>query len=466
MSPAVVCPSVGIRMSSCAPLADPSQAELVTPADCATASPHATSERQANDVPPPVYGRGRDEMEGERERRQTQLEALWHESSRDRQRHCRRTPTGITSAVNAYQSDRGTYFTGLQTCGHITCPVCGPAIREQERRRVFALVAAHLAAGGYAYTFLLTLSHGPMDRLGDLLNALDAGRSAAIGGDGGSRWARDRKRYGIAGTSWHREEMHGMNGWHPHVHGLLFVERELTPAELDALQSRIYGRHRAALEAKGYRAQAAFNGIQVVRSTESIAGYLTKQDRMAGRIAAEMTRGDLKKGKGLETPGSILHRFTLTGDVADLDLYRDYEQAMAGRHWRYVSSALLKRYGIDADGNPTEADVDAGLADGQDHKDAQDAVGGTLVMEIPVLAWRVITGRRGAVSQLRRLIHVGSLDAARQLVARALWESERRAVDRPNKHPTFGRRWGPYSPPARLPPECPRPAPQMPSQSA
>ena len=421
----VVCPSGLSAIPETAPnrdRVDARQSQLVTSADNATASVSETSgDRLENGHTAPVhrpYAAGVDAS-------QRSLEALWRESIRPRQRNCRRVPSGTsTGTVDVYRSDRGTYFTGLQTCGHSTCPVCGPLIRERERDRVQELVASHLDAGGSVYLFLLTLSHGPKDRLGDLLDALDAGRSAAIGGKGGSRWAKDRRDYGIEGTSWHREEVHGRNGWHPHVHGLLLTSRDLTDGELDALQSRIYGRHLAALKARGYRAQAAWNGIQRVHSPDAVADYLTKQDRMARRIAAEMTRGDLKQGKGL-TPGAILYRFSVTGDVDDLDTFRDYESACEGRRWRYLSPALAKRYAIDA-----EAEATCESAEEQDRADAQETVGGTLAVQVPVGAWRVLTRTLGAVSTLRRLVHAGDVDGTWQLVARAVRESERRPPDR------------------------------------
>lgn len=338
--------------------------------------------------------------------------------------------------MDAYRSERGTYFTGLQTCGHTSCPVCGPAIRERERARVAALVAAHLDAGGSVYLFLLTVSHGPLDSAGAVVAALDAGRAAAIGSKGGSRWALDRKRYAIAGTCWHREELHGRNGWHFHTHGLLFTDRELTGDELDALQKRVFGRHRDALRARGFDASDRFNGIERVLSPESVAGYLTKQDGAADRIAAELTRGDLKRGKGM-TPGAILDSFTETGDLAALNLFRDYEQACEGRRWRYLSPALAALYGVSIDAPGDVDNADDGQQDGtesadaQDAQDARDDVGGQLVCRIPLTAWRVICGRLGTVSHLRSLIHSGDLDGARQLVASAQRESETRARDRP-----------------------------------
>lgn len=363
------------------------------------------------------------------ESRQTALEALWTFSNRPRQRHCRRVPNGASDgSVAVHRSESGTYFTGLQTCGHISCPVCGPKIRRAERERVSHIVESHLASGGSVYLFLLSVSHGPHDGLSDLLDAMDAGRSVAIGGKGGSRWAKDRRDHGIVGTAWYREEVKGRNGWHPHYHGLLFTEGELSDDELLLLQERIYGRYREGLATKGRWARRVANSLQPVRSVESLADYVTKQDAVAASIAAEMTRGDVKTSKGT-TPGAMLERFAATGDDAHLQDFLDYEAACEGRRWRYLSPALTALYGA-ADAT-AEADVEG--AEAEDLADAAEAIGGVRVFSIPGTAWKVLTRTLGAVQRLRALVHADRIDAALAMVHAAEREAYRRAADRPGR---------------------------------
>ena len=360
------------------------------------------------------------------------LEALWGESSRKRQRMCRRVPHGGALAVEVYRSERGTYFGGLQTCGHVTCPVCGPAMRRAERERLRLIVGAHLDAGGGVYTMLLSLSHGPHDPLDVLLDALGQGRKRAIGGDGGSRWQRDRKRFGILGHSWHLETVKGRNGWHPHLHALLFTAGPLDASEIGQMQSRLFGRFRDGLQDEGFTALESCNQIQELRSPDAIADYLTKGDSLdaiADGIAAEVSRGDLKAGRGA-TPGQMLYRFTQTGDVSDLDAFRDHEQAMSGRHWRYLSPSLVKRYAPELDTGRT--------AEEQDRADSQEVVEGERVAEIPLPAWRQITRTRGAVSRVRELADRRDLDGLHALIR----EAEARAAagrDRPPRRGAWGR---------------------------
>ena len=360
------------------------------------------------------------------------LEALWAESSRKRQRACRRYPVQGASGVEVHRGERGTYFGGLQTCGHSTCPICGPAMRQAERQRIQAIVGAHLAAGGQVYTMLLSLSHGPFDALDALLDALAAGRSRAIGGKGGGRWARDRKRFGIAGCSWHLETVKGRNGWHPHLHVLLFTDRVLDAAEVGRMQSRVFGRYRDGLRAEGFTALESCNQVQLLRSPDAIADYLTKGDKLgavAAGIAAEVSRGDLKRGHGL-TPSALLYRFTQTGDTADLNAFRDHEHAMRGRRWRSISPALTKRYAPDGA---------AGLsAEEQDRLDSQTVQGGEHVATISLPAWGQITRTPGAVSRVRALADRRDLDGLNALIR----EAEARAVagrDRPPRRGAWTR---------------------------
>lgn len=388
------------------------QSQLVTTADNATASPTA---------------------ELRRDTRQAALEALWTESNRPRQRNCRRVAAGQSNGfVEVHRSERGTYFTGLQTCGHASCPVCGPKIREARRIQLKDLVDAHLEAGGSVYLFMLSCSHGPLDSLRDLLNAMDAGRVKAIGGKGGSRWTRDRKTYGIEGTAWFREETLGRNGWHPHYHGLLFTNRELADEEIAALQGRIYGRFMEGLGSKGRWSHSEFNAIQRVRTADAIPDYLTKQDT-SSTVAAEMTRGDLKTGSGV-SPGSLIRQFAATGDVDLLTRFLEYEAACEGRRWCYVSPALVKRY----TGGEAATDEDLAGAESEDLDASTEEIGGVLVLRIELVAWAVLTRRHGAIARIRQLVHAGEIEAAREMADDALHEG-RSAMNKRRDRPLWHR---------------------------
>lgn len=329
------------------------------------------------------------------------LEAMWSESDRPRSRLCRRVVSGQGFGVDVDRSlETGTAFArGLQSCGHVTCPRCGPIIRRAERDRLEHAVQGHLDAGGTLLTGVFTLSHGPFDHLSDLVAGLEAGRRKAFAGT----WYRDRERFGVVGSTWHLETMwgspqEGLNGWHPHYHTLLFVDRELTDGELDELNARLYGRYSAGLKSVGYRSLATFNHLQRVNTASKAAHYVAKD------MAEEMVMGETKTGTGV-SPLALLHRFTETGDMEDLDRFNQHEMAMASngngkgrpRRWRQWSKGLADRYGVE---DATEA-ADQAAADAED---ADGDSGSEHVLHVETPVWNEMTAQLGAVETLYSLV--------------------------------------------------------------
>lgn len=379
---------------------------------------------------------------GHPDRRLWLLEALRPDSAVSRVGHCRRTPIGAGGAGReadpVYRRKAGddgkalVYVSGLQTCGRITCPVCGVRIRRAERERMRHLNAAHLAAGGALCMSILSLSHGPLDDPADVLDALYAGRRRAVGSDAGGAWAKDRERFGVVGVAWHLDPPPiGKNGMHWHLNLTWYLERELTPDELAELQARVHGRYTRELERRGRWAHASLNEIQPVRCPEKAADYVAKPDGahgptgpadVAATMAGEATRGDVKRSKG-RLPLDVLAEWGETGDYAALELFQAYERALDGRTWRYKPAALLARYGDGeaveqgaeepAEGSP-EAEAAALLDDADD---ASDDVGGSVVLRPGRDGWRAIQATWGADRRVRGLLRSGEDERARSYVA-------------------------------------------------
>ena len=354
------------------------------------------------------------------------LEALREDSAVSRVGNCRWAAQGegskrgeVEPRYRRVKRDGrvSSYVSGLQTCGRITCPVCGHRIRMAEREAVQRLAAGHLAAGGVLYTSIMSLSHGPNDDPGRVLDALYAGRQRSIGSAAGGAWAKDRKRYGVAGVTWHLDPPPvGKNGLHWHLHLLWFADRELSADELVALQGRVHGRYLKGLSKHGKRAYAAFNGIEPVRCASEAAAYVVKT---SAAISAEVAQGEGKQSAG-RLPLDLLAEYRETGDMEPLAVFNAYERAMDGRTWRYKPAALTKRYGGDDtpagadDPDAPEAVAAAGLADAAD---ASDEVGGAVVLSPGGQGWRVIRSTAGAHRLVKRLLDEERDDEARAYVA-------------------------------------------------
>jgi hypothetical protein len=288
---------------------------------------------------------------------------------------------------------------GLQTCGHHTCPRCGPIIARAEAERLTALYAAHLDRGGVLITGVLTLSHGPRDRLADLMDAQDSARRAAMQG---AAWRKAKRRNAVTGYTWHRECTHGKNGFHPHSHLVLLLEHDVSDEDVEALWGALVEPYRARLEREGIRTSGVCNDWQRVRDGAGMAEYL----------AGEQALGQSKEGKG-RTLLSVLDEYEQTGDLAAARLYTEWEYAMEGRRWRQWSNGLAARYGVQGG---TQNDDDEAAA----QEDADDAVGSTAaetVIEMDAPTWRALARRRGAVVALLILVEDRQDEQARALVA-------------------------------------------------
>lgn len=118
------------------------------------------------------------------------------------------------------------YWSGLVTCGSVWhCPVCAEKVSIARRDQVAEAVRAHQAepCGGVAYMATLTIRHHQFDRLIDLLATI---RKAWGKLKTGAPRRRARGRAGWVGDIRSLEVTRGANGWHPHLHVLLFLDRD------------------------------------------------------------------------------------------------------------------------------------------------------------------------------------------------------------------------------------------------
>jgi hypothetical protein len=240
---------------------------------------------------------------------------------------------------------------GVKRCASPwACPVCAPTIGERRAREVDQMIAACIAEGGSALFVTATLQHTSEDELAELLDVVQRSWSRT--------WRFKKRPDWYGGQSRAIEVVWGArNGWHPHVHAVVFVEAghplEVVEAEVQALGQE-WARH---AEAQGRKARVSpvrdrqtgelvRPGWHVRRVTEAgaAASYLTKVEG-GWNAGLELARADLKKGKGI-TPLQLLDQAVL-GDGRAQYLYSEYEQATFGRRRIVTSPGLAKRWGVD-----------------------------------------------------------------------------------------------------------------------
>lgn len=269
---------------------------------------------------------------------------LWRHSSLKRVRLCGWAQNGTTDGfVGVRINTNGTRtagFSGLQTCGSVhACPTCNAKIAAGRADDLAAAVNRWHERGGSVVLVTLTMRHRHDQRLSDLWEALSYAWSKATSGRG---WATDVAAHGsyVAGKTripWARavEATHGANGWHLHVHALVFLAGEV---DADALGASMFQRWRDALMRKGLDAPVShLGGLDVTHvgsASEAVGRYLAKSTWAHDAAGAgwEVAGGAMKDGRrGNRAPFAILRSFVETGDLDALDLWREWERASKGR---------------------------------------------------------------------------------------------------------------------------------------
>lgn len=240
---------------------------------------------------------------------------------------CGRRPLGEGVAVLYHPEHASASYGGVAVCGSPwACPVCAPRIAAGRADEVKRGAAAWSARGGHLVMVTLTLRHQRLHTLKFLLEALNAAYRKIRGG---GNFMRFKAKYGLKGTITSREITEGKNGWHPHLHALLFVKTYLTYEERREMRRWIYNEWVKQLKKFGLDATYE-HGVSVQDIQAENAPYLTKvQESWSG--ANEFSSHLTKEAKrGNRTPAKLL-ALAAAGD-----------QVAARRFVEYVSATKRK----------------------------------------------------------------------------------------------------------------------------
>lgn len=305
----------------------------------------------------------------------------------------------------------------------------GVQLYEMRPRTIWRGAPAR-AGRGHLATFLVSIPHQMGDPLADTWDHLKGTFSRVLSGAG---WARDCERFDIVGYHAAHEPTVGRNGWHPHGHGLLFLDRELTEAERVELADRMHERSVAYAEAHGLRPPArALSVVSPVRDEEQIALYLAKvnpedypsETAARGRAAElangeterlgyEIARGDLKLGT---TDDAGRYRGLAPMELAALAceskphrrLWAEFERASKGR-WSVYPSRNLRRLYPEALQEMSDEEAAA-----QQARTEQ-----TRWLEIEPVEWQACASETGQTAYLRMAMEI-STTAARAFLLSCL----------------------------------------------
>lgn len=390
------------------------------------------------------------DVRSSRQRRRVRYAAqrvLWNVSSLKRVRACGRrlrSEDGAQLRVTVGEDGRShAGFAGVQTCGSVwACPNCSARIMAFRAAEIAQAVDGWEATGGRDGTggqvafFTFTMRHHAGMRLADIWDALSEGWHAitagkvhqaekAVYGQETTRVVASGRRKGETVPChvlpWLRvvELTHGVaNGWHLHVHALVFLDKDVTEDEVHDLYRTWWGRWKAGLESAGVDGALMVNEARVLRGKEvaaRIGKYATKAVYTAGEVGGlEVGRGDLKSGRfGNRGIWEVLRDVVLQPNGPELverdaALWREYEQASKRRRqmtWARGARDLLG-LGVEVD-DETIADEEVGTV--------EDAV-----VNLPPASWRDLVRVPGRRVELLEAVESVPIGQARATATRLL----------------------------------------------
>lgn len=224
-------------------------------------------------------------------------------------------------------------FVGLETCGSVwVCPPCSARIMLKRGLELAAGVDGWLGGGGRVMFGTSTARHHGGHQLPDSLAAvLYAWRAVTTG----RYWTGEREELGMLGLTRALEILHNArNGWHPHLHTLLFVGGHVDQAAADQFQASTFRRFVKALQRKGFDALPVGQHMEVVThetAGQALARYLVKAPdakRSAGEaLGYEMTAAQSKSGRSIGRTQWELAHAAVDGSSADRLLWNNFEHA-------------------------------------------------------------------------------------------------------------------------------------------
>lgn len=248
----------------------------------------------------------------------------------------------------AYPSGENVIF-----CGSIwTCPVCSAIIRARREADLEADATEWVARGGSLAMLTFTLRHNESMALLDVLNAL-LGSYRKLR----HRQSFEKLRSLIVGQVRALEVTHGVNGWHPHLHLLLFLNAGVDEDTVRDLLASMITDWRALVESALGASPSVERAIDLTwfgNDAASAAKYI-------GKIAKEIALADTKSGRDpfalLDVMEPVEARQHCVGR------FIEFAETMRGRHAMDYSPglrALLGRGEMKSDEEVLDESVDGG----------------------------------------------------------------------------------------------------------
>lgn len=242
--------------------------------------------------------------------------------------------------VFKHRSTLRAFYGGLMVCGSVwVCPVCASKISERRRSEVAQAMAKHKESRGQLSMLTLTFSHHKSDKLNDLILAFS---KALRKMQSGKRYAKLRDKLGYVGTIRAFEITYGSNGWHPHVHILIFHRYPIDPYDWTSIEDTYYDLWQGACAANGLSCNRQ-NGVKL-EDAKQAENYIAKHGEEKMRTWTtdmELTKANSKKGRiGSLTPFDFLRIVIEDGDLEYSEKFKEYAVCTKGMRQLFWSRGL------------------------------------------------------------------------------------------------------------------------------
>jgi len=236
------------------------------------------------------------------------------------------------------------HYKNLELCSHVwNCPCCAARISTHRRDELSKALAAAKLRGWQPVLVTYTLQHNCRDAFTDLIRGL---LEALRLFKSGRAYQEIKAEYGLQGGIRTLEILYGENGWHPHIHELLFLDlgdTKFTPVMAAGLRQWIADRWIPCLRKFDLDASYA-HSIDVRIADSAIAEYIAKHGRMPRErldgVEQELAGAANKRGRHDSlTPFQLIEAYEY-GDKRAGDLFREYAETMSGRHQMAWSPGL------------------------------------------------------------------------------------------------------------------------------
>ncbi len=262
--------------------------------------------------------------------------------------HCTRSITGWSVDVMQDADTKRAHYSGIFTCGsRWHCPICAPKATEKSRRELQDAITLWTRQGGRVFLASFTFPHELAMPLADSVEKMqDAQRRMKAS----AAYKRIMRAAGALGSVKALEVTYGENGWHPHVHMLIFA-RPGAEEQLEAIRESW-----AAMVERVGLGRVNEHGFDL-RGGDFAAEYVAKfgkepgaESRQVARAwwtaAHELTKGHAKTGglrmKGA-TPFTLLRWYADDDDAQAGALFAEYGKAFSGKAQLYWSRGLRQK---------------------------------------------------------------------------------------------------------------------------